>query len=159
MRILILNGPNLNLLGTREPSIYGQESLDSLIKELEKHAHALGIELCHYQSNSEGSLIDQIHMAIDKVNGIIFNPGAFSHYSYALRDAIAAVNIQVIEVQISNISAREAFRNLSVIAPLCLGQISGHGLQGYSLALDFSQIPGRSATCVKLRLYSIFYYG
>jgi 3-dehydroquinate dehydratase-2 len=137
MRILILNGPNLNLLGTREPSIYGQTSLDSLIMDLEKRAHALGMELYHYQSNSEGSLIDQIHLAIDKADGIIFNPGAYSHYSYALRDAIAAVNIPVIEVHISNISARESFRNLSVIAPVCLGQISGLGLHGYSLALDF----------------------
>ncbi|HZJ58085.1 MAG TPA: type II 3-dehydroquinate dehydratase [Clostridia bacterium] len=137
MKILILNGPNLNLLGTREPAIYGKTDLNTLVKGLEKQAQTLGVEVYHFQSNSEGSLIDQIHGAVDKANGIVFNPGALSHYSYALRDAIASVGIPVIEVHISNISARETFRNLSVIAPVCLGQISGLGMDGYGYALDY----------------------
>ncbi|NLN41133.1 MAG: type II 3-dehydroquinate dehydratase [Clostridiales bacterium] len=137
MKILILNGPNLNLLGIREPSIYGKSGLNRLIKDLDKRALALGVEIYHFQSNSEGALIDQIHEAREKYHGIIFNPGAFTHYSYALRDAISAVELPVIEVHISNISARESFRNISVIAPVCLGQISGLGLEGYGLALEY----------------------
>lgn len=137
MKILILNGPNLNLLGVREPSIYGETNLDLLIKDLEDHGEFLGVEIYHFQSNSEGSLIDEIHKAQGNIDGIIFNPGAFSHYSYALRDAISSVKLPVIEVHISNISARESFRNLSVIAPVCVGQISGLGLEGYRLALDY----------------------
>ncbi len=137
MKILILNGPNLNLLGVREPSIYGKSNLDDLIMDLENRAQSLGVEISHFQSNSEGALIDQIHKAREKFHGIIFNPGAFSHYSYALRDAISAVELPVIEVHISNINARESFRNLSVIAPVCLGQISGLGLEGYGLALEY----------------------
>lgn len=137
MKILILNGPNLNLLGVREPSFYGKSNLDDLIMDLENRAQSLGVEISHFQSNSEGALIDQIHKAREKFHGIIFNPGAFSHYSYALRDAISAVELPVIEVHISNINARESFRNLSVIAPVCLGQISGLGLEGYGLALEY----------------------
>lgn len=137
MNILILNGPNLNLLGVREPSVYGKSSLDDLIMDLENRAQALGVEIAHFQSNSEGALIDQIHKAREEFHGIIFNPGAFSHYSYALRDAISAVELPVIEVHISNINARESFRNLSVIAPVCLGQICGLGLEGYGLALEY----------------------
>lgn len=137
MKILILNGPNLNLLGVREPSFYGKFNLDDLIMDLENRAQSLGVEISHFQSNSEGALIDQIHKAREKFHGIIFNPGAFSHYSYALRDAISAVELPVIEVHISNINARESFRNLSVIAPVCLGQISGLGLEGYGLALEY----------------------
>ena len=137
MKILILNGPNLNLLGIREPSIYGNSSMDNLIRDLEKRAQDLEVEISHFQSNSEGALIDQIHKAREEYQGIIFNPGAFSHYSYALRDAISAVELPVIEVHISNISARESFRNKSVIAPVCLGQISGLGLEGYGLALEY----------------------
>ena len=104
---------------------------------MNKSAQALGVEIYHFQSNNEGALIDQIHEARRDTHGIIFNPGAFSHYSYALRDAVSSVNLPVIEVHISNISAREPFRHLSVIAPVCLGQISGLGLEGYGLALDF----------------------
>lgn len=137
MKILILNGPNLNLLGIREPAIYGNSSMDNLIRDLEKRAQDLEVEISHFQSNSEGALIDQIHKAREEYQGIIFNPGAFSHYSYALRDAISAVELPVIEVHISNISARESFRNISVIAPVCLGQISGLGLEGYGLALEY----------------------
>ena len=137
MRILVLNGPNLNLLGIREPSIYGKSSLSNLIRELERRAQILGVEIHHFQSNSEGALIDQIHEAREQFHGIIFNPGAFSHYSYALRDAISSVELPVIEVHISNISARESFRNTSVIAPVCIGQISGLGIDGYGFALDY----------------------
>lgn len=137
MKICVLNGPNLNLLGIREPSIYGGADLDSLVNNLKDQAQRMDIELHHFQSNNEGALIDEIHNAINNADGIIFNPGAFSHYSYALRDAIASVNLPVVEVHISNISARETFRNTSVIAPVCLGQISGLGFEGYYLALDF----------------------
>ena len=137
MKILVLNGPNLNLLGVREPSIYGETNLEVLIKDLKSDGQSLGAEIHHFQSNSEGALIDEIHKAQGNIDGIIFNPGAFSHYSYALRDAISSVKLPVIEVHISNISARESFRNLSVIAPVCIGQISGLGLEGYRLALDF----------------------
>lgn len=137
MKILVLNGPNLNLLGVREPSIYGNRDLDSLVEELIARGRSLGVEVCHFQSNSEGALIDRIHDALGKFDGIIFNPGALSHYSYALRDAIGAVGLPVIEVHISNISARESFRNLSVVAPACIGQISGLGFEGYGLALDY----------------------
>lgn len=138
MKILVLNGPNLNLLGVREPSIYGKNNLESLIQTLYKQGQGLGVEVVHFQSNSEGTLIDRIHKGWeDNIDAIIFNPGAFSHYSYALRDAIASVQLPTIEVHISNINARESFRNISVIAPVCIGQISGLGIVGYQLALEF----------------------
>lgn len=137
MRVLILNGPNLNLLGSREPSIYGRISLESLIENLQERGQAMGIRVYHFQSNSEGALIDKIHWSLGNIDGIVFNPGALSHYSYALRDAIASISIPVIEVHISNISAREPFRNISVVAPACIGQISGLGVDGYGLALDY----------------------
>ncbi len=137
MKILVLNGPNLNLLGVRQPSIYGKTSLESLVKDLEMQGQALGVEVYHFQSNSEGALIDRIHSSQGNFDAIIFNPGAFSHYSYALRDAISSISLPVVEVHISNISARESFRNQSVTAPVCIGQISGLGVEGYRLALDF----------------------
>lgn len=137
MKILILNGPNLNLLGVREPSVYGNTGLDEMITQLEEYAKALAIDMEHFQSNSEGGLIDVLHGAMGKCDGIIFNPGAYTHYSYALRDAVAAINIPVIEVHISNVYQRENFRHTSVIAPVCIGQISGLGMAGYNLALDY----------------------
>lgn len=135
MNILVLNGPNLNLLGVREPSVYGDVNLETIIKELEDQGKRLGAKIEHYQSNYEGALIDKLHQARQRFHGVIFNPGAYTHYSYALRDAIAAIDIPVIEVHMSNIHSREPFRNTSVIAPVCIGQISGFGAASYSLAL------------------------
>ncbi|MGG3955149.1 type II 3-dehydroquinate dehydratase [Bhargavaea massiliensis] len=135
VRFLLLNGPNLNRLGMREPHIYGHTTLAQLEKQLTEFAGEYGAELTCYQSNYEGALIDQIHRAESLYDGIVFNPGAFTHYSYALRDAIASVQTPVIEVHISNIHAREPFRHHSVIAPVTAGQIVGLGVNGYRLAI------------------------
>lgn len=135
-RVLVLNGPNLNLLGTREPHLYGAETLDEIIERVRQHAATLQIEIEHLQSNHEGALIDAIHQARGRIHGIILNAGALTHTSYALRDAIAAVQIPTVEVHLTNIYAREEFRRHSVIAPVCIGQISGFGGQGYILAVD-----------------------
>lgn len=134
-RILLLNGPNLNRLGLREPHIYGSVTLNELELQLKTKAASKNLELGCYQSNHEGDIIDKIHEAENSVEGIIFNPGAFTHYSYAIRDAIASISKPVIEVHISNVHAREEFRHTSVIAPVSLGQIVGLGLYGYELAL------------------------
>jgi len=136
-KILLLNGPNLNRLGKREPEIYGNKTL----KDLEERMTALGeesnLEVICFQSNHEGELIDKLHEAEDTgVAGIIFNPGAFTHYSYAIRDAIAGIKCPVIEVHISNVYERETFRHKSVTAPVSKGQIAGLGLIGYELALE-----------------------
>ncbi|NLX70505.1 MAG: type II 3-dehydroquinate dehydratase [Clostridiales bacterium] len=137
MRVLVINGPNLNLLGQREPSVYGNTGLDVLVKALKKYGEELGILVDHVQTNSEGELIDILHGAIGRYEGIILNPGAYTHYSYAIRDAVASIDVPVLEVHISNIYAREEFRSRSVIAPVCVGQISGLGIYGYQLALDY----------------------
>ncbi|MDQ0213839.1 3-dehydroquinate dehydratase-2 [Oikeobacillus pervagus] len=135
-KILVLNGPNLNRLGKREPEIYGTETLEMLENHLRSKGSELGVEIEAFQSNVEGELINRLHKAADEhVDGIIFNPGAFTHYSYALRDAIASISIPVIEVHISNVHKREEFRHQSVIAPVAFGQIVGLGLHGYELAL------------------------
>ncbi|WP_456279367.1 type II 3-dehydroquinate dehydratase [Bacillus sp. AK128] len=134
-RILLLNGPNLNRLGIREPSTYGNVTLQELENNLHILAQQHRLSLDCFQSNHEGELIDQIHHADSSVDGIIINPGAFTHYSYAIRDAIASISIPVIEVHISNIHAREEFRHHSVIAPVTQGQIVGFGVLGYHLAL------------------------
>ncbi|KQL53572.1 3-dehydroquinate dehydratase [Heyndrickxia shackletonii] len=135
-KILVLNGPNLNLLGKREPTIYGNNTLDYLIEDLKKTAASYGAVTEAFQSNHEGDLIDQIHHAEEEnYTGIILNPGAFTHYSYAIRDAIASVNVPVVEVHISNVHARESFRRESVTAPVTVGQIVGFGFFGYELAL------------------------
>jgi len=134
--ILVLHGPNLNLLGTREPEIYGSETLDDINGDLLRLARELGLALETFQSNHEGLLIDRIHQARrDGVSGIIINPGGFTHTSVALRDALSAVAIPTIEVHLSNIHAREPFRQHSYIAPVAIGQISGLGSLGYGLAL------------------------
>lgn len=137
MKILCLNGPNLNRLGKREPSTYGFETLQDVEKKLLDFVKNQEVTIKFYQSNHEGQLIDWIHEAEDEgVQGIIFNPGAYTHTSYALRDAIASVNVPVIEVHISNIHKREPFRHHSVLAAVCEGQISGLGTFGYHLALE-----------------------
>lgn len=132
-----MNGPNLNRLGKREPEIYGHETLADIEKGLQTLANQQGVQVAFYQSNTEGFLIDRIHKAADEgVDGIIFNPGAYTHYSIALRDAIASVGIDTIEVHISNIHSREPFREQSVIAPVCIGQLTGFGTDGYRLAFQ-----------------------
>jgi len=135
LNILILNGPNLNLLGRREPSVYGSLSLDEINNSLSYLAAELGVKITCRQSNHEGELIDLLHRAAAEMDAVIFNPGAFTHYSYALRDAVAAIGVPTIEVHLSNIYAREDFRRHSVIAPVAAGQISGFGANGYLLAL------------------------
>jgi 3-dehydroquinate dehydratase-2 len=134
-RILVLHGPNLNLLGTREPDVYGHMTLAEIDDALSEVAGGRA-ELMSLQSNHEGELIDALHEARDTADGILFNPGAFTHYSYALRDAIAAIGLPVVEVHLSNVHARERFRRHSVIAPVCLGQIAGFGWRSYLLGLQ-----------------------
>lgn len=136
-KILMLNGPNLNRLGKREPGIYGVSTLSDLEKRMIQLGAEKQMEVVCFQSNHEGELIDKLHEAEDTaIDGIIFNPGAFTHYSYAIRDAIAGITCPVIEVHISNVYQREEFRHKSVIAPVSMGQIAGLGLLGYELALE-----------------------
>jgi len=135
--VLLLNGPNLNMLGKREPEIYGSETLEDIVGRLKKMMEEeLGGRLEHVQSNHEGVLIDAIHQAKGVHDGIIINPGAFTHYSYAIRDALASVALPTIEIHMSNVHAREEFRHHSVIAPIVSGQIVGLGSDGYEWALQ-----------------------
>ncbi|BCJ94563.1 3-dehydroquinate dehydratase [Anaerocolumna cellulosilytica] len=137
MKILVINGPNINFLGIREKSIYGNQDFKYLLEILEKKATEEEITIDTYQSNVEGYIIDRLQEAYsDGTQGIIINPGAFTHYSYAIRDALASLDIPKIEVHISNVHKREEFRHISVTAPVCTGQIIGLGLQGYLLAVD-----------------------
>ncbi len=136
-KLLVINGPNLNLLGTREPEIYGHTTLADSNEMIKKRAEKFDIEADFYQSNHEGAIVDKIQQAwADGVEYIILNAGAYTHYSVAIRDAIAGVEVPVIEVHLSNIHKREEFRHNSVIAPVCLGQISGFGADSYMVALE-----------------------
>jgi len=134
-RVLVLNGPNLNLLGHREPDVYGADTLADIIAGLEQQAGSHDIEIEAFQSNHEGALVDALHDARERVDGVIFNPGAFTHYSIALRDAISAVSLPVIETHLSNVHAREEFRHHSVMSAVCLGVVCGFGANSYSVAL------------------------
>jgi 3-dehydroquinate dehydratase-2 len=133
--ILILNGPNLNLLGYREPDIYGSQTLAEIEQKLVALGREMALEIRSFQTNHEGGLIDALHEARNWADGVVFNPGGYTHTSVALRDAIVAINLPVIEVHMSNIFAREEFRQHSLIAPVCLGSIVGFGWRSYALAL------------------------
>lgn len=139
LRVHVIHGANLNLLGEREPEIYGRLTLRELNAKLKDHAATQGVRVSFFQSNSEGALIDELHRVRKQVDGIVFNPGAYTHYSYALRDAVASINIPVIESHLSDLrqrAKREPFRGVSVIAPACHRQISGLGWRSYARALD-----------------------
>jgi 3-dehydroquinate dehydratase-2 len=135
-KLLLLNGPNLNLLGKREPDIYGRATLDEIVRDLTSRASDAGAELRHVQSNHEGELVDAIHDAATWAHGIIFNAGAYTHTSVALRDAITGAGLPVIETHLSNTQAREDFRHVSLIAPVCVGIVAGFGAASYALALQ-----------------------
>lgn len=135
-QILLIHGPNLNLTGKREPGVYGRDSLASINAEVVNKCEQLGMRCVVFQSNSEGALIDRIHQAMEDCDAIIINAGAYTHYSYAIRDAIAAVRLPCVEVHMSNVHAREEFRHKSVIGPVCAGVIAGFGKNSYLLAVD-----------------------
>ncbi len=137
MKILIINGPNLNMLGLREPEIYGSETYSALCDKIMRHANGIGVQAECYQSNHEGDLVDKIQAGYGNADGIVINPGAYTHTSIALLDALKAVSIPAVEVHISDPDEREPFRRISYIRPACVRTIKGHGLNGYLEAIDF----------------------
>ena len=136
MKILVINGPNLNMLGIREPAHYGHETYDDLLARIRAHAAARGVEVECYQSNHEGGLVDAIQSAFGAIDGIVINPGAYTHTSIAILDAAKAVSLPMVEVHISDVNAREEFRRISYIRAACIATISGHGTDGYLEAID-----------------------
>ena len=136
MKILVINGPNLNMLGIREPAIYGSETYATLLDKLSAHAKKRGVSVDFFQSNHEGALVDRIQEAFGSTDGIVINPGAYTHTSIALLDALKAVAIPAVEVHISDVSKREAFRSVSYIRDACIGSVIGHGTDGYLEAVD-----------------------
>lgn len=138
MKLLIINGPNINFLGIREKNVYGEEDYDFLLKMISRKGEEESCQIEVFQSNHEGAIIDRIQDAyFDGTEGLVINPGAYTHYSYAIRDALASINIPKVEIHISDITEREEFRKVSVTAPVCDRQIYGHGLTGYLEAIDF----------------------
>ncbi len=137
MKFLIINGPNLNLLGKREPGIYGDQTYEALCAMISDHARKNGSTVDFFQSNHEGAIIDTIHAADGVYDAIVINPAAYTHYSYAILDALKAVSVPAYEVHISHIDQRESFRAVSVTAPACVGQLYGHGFAGYLMAMDY----------------------
>jgi 3-dehydroquinate dehydratase-2 len=135
MKILVINGPNINFLGIREKNVYGTKDYNSLCSYIKEEGKKLNVEVDTFQSNIEGEIIDRLQEAYEKYDGIVINPGAYTHYSYAIFDAIKSVNIPTVEVHISNIHTREEFRHKSVTAPACIGQICGLGFYGYVLGI------------------------
>ncbi len=137
MKILVINGPNLNMLGIREPGIYGSENYSTLLEKIQKHCDSHGVEVEFYQSNHEGDLVDAIQGAFGKKDAIVINPGAYTHTSIAILDAAKAVGLPMVEVHISDVSKREEFRQISFIRAACCKTISGHGTNGYLEAIDY----------------------
>lgn len=137
MKILVINGPNLNLLGKREPEIYGTKGLETINKELQDYTNSLNIDIDFFQSNTEGMIVDKIQECIENYDYLIINPGALTHYSISIRDAILSVGIKTIEVHISNVYAREPFRHKSVISDIVIGKITGFGIEGYKMAISY----------------------
>lgn len=138
MKLLVINGPNINFLGIREKAVYGNQDYQYLLDMIENHAKETGNEITVYQSNHEGAIIDRIQEAyFDGTEGIVINPGAYTHYSYAIRDALASIEVPKVEIHISDITQREEFRKISVTAPVCEKQIYGEGLNGYLHAIDY----------------------
>ena len=138
-KVLVIHGPNINLTGMREPGVYGSDTLETINAEILQRGRELGYDCEIFQSNHEGEILDKLHSAIGRIDGVVINAGAYTHYSYAIRDAIAAIKIPTIEVHFSNIYARDEFRAKSVIAPVCAGHIAGLGKYSYFLALSALQ--------------------